>query len=150
MNDRMKLFITNKKFYRCCFAENALPQISAGGEFLPNVRFTLFVINPLRSARPTSLLWRLSVSETGIVDRADQSSYHTLRQIAHGLFGGGGCPPFGIQHILQSNSYQPQGWLSYTPIYMLCQRQFEYRESFSTAQSKGDTDEAQTTFAKSC
>ena len=59
--------------------------------------WTFFVINPQRSARPTSLLWRLSVSETGIVDRADQSSYHTLRQIAHGLFGGGGSPPFWIQ-----------------------------------------------------
>ena len=70
--------------------------------------WTFFVINPQRSARPTSLLWRLSVSETGIVDRPDQSSYHTLRQIAHGLFGGGGSPPFWIQHIHQSNSYQPQ------------------------------------------
>ena len=60
--------------------------------------WTFFVINPQRSARPTSLLWRLSVSETGIVDRADQSSYHTLRQIAHGLFGGGLAPFWDSTH----------------------------------------------------
>ena len=88
--------------------------------FTPGWRFfTLFVINPLRSARPTSLLWRLSVSETGIVDRADQSSYHTLRQIAHGLFGGGGSPPFWIQHIHQSNSYQPQVPLLHTHTHVM-------------------------------
>ena len=102
--------------------------------------WTFFVINPQRSARPTSLLWRLSVSETGIVDRADQSSYHTLRQIAHGLFGGG-WPPFGIQHILQSNSYQPQLVLINTNIHVLAiWKQGELAR-------KGDTEEAETTFA---
>ena len=127
----------------CCFADETLPQISTCREFLPEMRerseiywrfFTLFVINPLRSARPTSLLWRLSVSETGIVDRADQSSYHTLRQIAHGLFGGGGWPPFGIQHILQSNSYQPQVVL--TNIHVIN----------GELAMKDDIDEAETTY----
>ena len=67
-----------------------------------------FVINPLCSAHPTFLLWRLSsVSERGSKTGPDRSSYHTLRQIAHGLFGEA-LLPFGIPHILQSNSYQPQ------------------------------------------
>ena len=61
-----------------------------------------FVINPLCSAHPTFLLWRLSsVSERGSKTGPDRSSYHTLRQIAHGLFGEA-LPPFGIPHIFQS------------------------------------------------
>ena len=64
-----------------------------------------FVINPLCSAHPTFLLWRLSsVSERGSKTGPDRSSYHTLRQIAHGLFGEA-LPPFGIPHIFQSNPF---------------------------------------------
>ena len=96
--------------------------------FTPGWRFfTLFVINPLRSARPTSLLWRLSVSETGIVDRPDQSSYHTLRQIAHGLFGGGGSGPLLGFNTFSNQIHINRRCFSYKPTYMLCP--FENREN---------------------
>ena len=121
LNDRMKLFIANEKGYRCCFVGRTslrVPHVTE--EFVCQLRrgyfhpcfksegMNSFVINPLCSAHPTFLLWRLSsVSERGSKTGPDRSSYHTLRQIAHGLFGEA-LPPFGIPHILQSNSYQPQ------------------------------------------
>ena len=121
LNDRMKLFIGNEKGYRCCFVGRTslrVPHVTE--EFVCQLRrgyfhpcfksegMNSFVINPLCSAHPTFLLWRLSsVSERGSKTGSDRSSYHTLRQIAHGLFGEA-LLPFGIPHILQSNSYQPQ------------------------------------------